>query len=232
MTQSTREESFDSDRPAAQRQLSRPRIHPLSAEQLQHLLTAAQGDPMHLFFFVSGTTGMRIGEVLSLKWQDLDLNQQTLSVCRTLLFQPPQSFLEAKLKRARDFRTIHLVPIVVAALKRHLTSQQDLRLQAGGSWQDHGFVFCTGSGIPLQSSKVATAYKTFLQKAGISLRSVHTLRYSAMAILLCMGTHPDVVRVILGLRPQKSSVIVSPSPDILPRLISEAILGLNQALQE
>jgi integrase len=232
MTQSTREESFDSDRLAAQRQLSRSRIHPLSAEQLRHLLTAAQGDPMHLFFFVSGATGMRIGEVLALKWQDLDLNQQTLSVRRTLLFQSPQRFLEAKPKRAQDLRTIYLTPIVVAALKHHQASQYDLRLQAGDSWQGHGFVFCTGSGIPLQSSTVATAYKTFLQKAGISQRSVHTLRYSAMVILLCMGTHPDVVRVILGLRPQKSSVIVSPSPDMLPRLIREAILGLNKAFQE
>ena len=170
MTQSTREESFDSDRPAAQRLLSRPRIHPLSAEQLRHLLAIAQGDPMHLFFLVSGTTGMRISEVLALKWRDLDLNQQTLSVCRALLFPSPQSFLEAKPQRAQDLRTIHLTPDVVAALKHHLAFQHDLRVQAGGAFQDHGFVFCTGSGIPLQSSKVAIAYNTFLQKDGISQR--------------------------------------------------------------
>lgn len=220
------------DRKSADRRPLRSPLQLFSAEQLRHLFTAAQGDPMHVFFLVAGTTGMRIGEVLALKWLDLDLNQQTLSVHRTLLFQPPQSFLEVMPKREQGRRTIRLTPMVVAALKQHQASQNDLRSRAGGDFQDHGFVFCTSQSTPLQASKVATAYKAFLRKAGIPQSSFHTLRYSAIDILLRMGTHSDVVRATLGLRPQQSSVIVSPSSGALHKLIGEAILRLNKALQE
>lgn len=224
--------SSRSDRQSAHGRSSRSPLQPFSVEQLRHLFTAAQGDPMHVFFLVAGTTGMRIGEVLGLKWLDIDLEQQTLSVSRTILFQAPQSFLEAMPKREQDRRTIRLTPMVVAALKQHQASQNDRRSQAGDSWQDHGFVFCTSLGTPLKGSKVATAYKAFLRNAGIPERSFHNLRYSAAHILLRMGTHPNVVREILGLRQKESSVIVPPSSRTLPRLIGEAVLRLNKALQE
>ena len=225
-------ESSCSDCKSAHVQPSRSPIQPLSVEQLRQLLTAAQGDPMNVLFFVAGTTGMRRGEVLALKWQDIDVDQQTILVHRSLLLQQALNSIEAEPKRAQDRRKIRLTPMAVAALKQHLAYQNDLRVQAGDSWQDHGFVFCTSLGAPLHASKVAAAYKAILRNAGLPERRFHDLRYSAAHILLGIGTHPNVVREILGLRQQESSVITPLSSGALLMLTHEAILRLNHALQE
>lgn len=231
MDNHTSAESSRSDRKSAHVRLSRSPIQPLSVEQLRHLLAAAQDGPMNVLFLVAGTTGMRRSEVLALKWPDIDVDQQTILVHRTLLLQQSLNFIEAEPKREQDRRKILLTPMAITALKHHLAYQNDLRAQARDSWQNHDFVFCSSLGTPLSDSKVAATYKVLLQNAGLPERRFHDLRYSAANILLGMGTHPNIVREILGLRQQKSSIIAPLSSGALPMLIREAILRLNNALQ-
>ena len=210
---------------------SRVLIRPLSVEHLHLLFAAAHRGPMKVFFLVAATTGMRNSEILALKWQDLDLDQQTAFIRRRLVSTSSQTFQEAGLKREGDRRMIFLTPIVTTALKHHLVCQNDLRAQAGANWQDHGFVFGTSVGLPLQTSTVIASYKALLRLAGLPERRFHDLRYSPAQILLEMGTNLDVVRAILGISPQKNRPITPMASHGFPTLIREAVLRLNNVLQ-
>jgi integrase len=89
-------------------------------------------------------TGMRPGELLALKWEDVDLEAGSLQVKRAL--STTGEFTAPKTKRSR--RRIGLGPACVAALKEHRKVQLEKRLKRAGPWKDHGLVFPSSVGTP------------------------------------------------------------------------------------
>jgi len=173
-------------------------IQPLSMEQSQQLLTAAKGHPLEALFALALTTGMRRGEILALKWQDINFSQNMLQVRRIFTRRPGNRYIEAEPKTEKSRRSIMLAPLVVELLKQHRVRQLEAKLQAGEAWQERGLVFCTSVGTPLNPSKVVDRFKTLLKKAGLPEIRFHDLRHSAATILLSMGVHPKVVQELLG----------------------------------
>jgi integrase len=206
-------------------------VQPFSAEQLRHLLKTTEDNSTRVLLLIAGTTGMRISEILALTWPDIDVVQQVILVSHALHFQHNQLPIVTAPKRAIDRRTVILTPKAATALKEHHAYQNNLNRQRGVHEQEQEWVFCTSSGTPLYASKVSTNYQALLLKAGLPERPFHELRYSAARILLDLGTHPDVVRAILGMRQQHSGIIAPLSSDVLPGLIRVAILQFNHALQ-
>ncbi len=121
-------------------------IQPLSMEQSQQLLTAAKGHNMEALFVLALTTGMRRGEILALKWQDIDFSHNTLHVRRIFTRRPGNRYIEAEPKTEKSRRSIALAPMVVELLKQHRVRQVEAKLQAGETWQERGLVFCTSVG--------------------------------------------------------------------------------------
>ena len=97
---------------------------PLSAEEARRLLEAARGDRLEALYVLALHTGMRQGELLALKWKDVDLENATLSVRRTITKSGGRLFLgEPKTKKSR--RTIDLTEASVRALREHLARQTE-----------------------------------------------------------------------------------------------------------
>lgn len=209
---------------------ARYEIQPFSMEQAQQFLTIVKGHSLEALFVLAITTGMRRGEILALKWQDINFSQNSLQVRRIFTRQPGNRYIEAEPKTEKSRRSIQLVPIVVTLLKHHRTHQIEAKLQAGSLWQDHGLVFCTSLGTPLNPSKVVDRFKTLLKKGGLPAIRFHDLRHSAATMLLSLDVHPKVVQELLG--HNQISMTMDIYSHVLPSMQRGAMARLNDALQE
>jgi integrase len=204
-------------------------IQPLSMEQAQQFLDAARGHPLEALFVLAITTGMRRGEILALKWQDINFAQNMLQVRRIFTRRPGNRYIEAPPKTDKSRRSILLAPMVVTLLKQHRTRQLEARRKAGSAWQEHDLVFCTTLGTPLNPNKVLDRFKALLQKAGLPEIRFHDLRHSAATILLSMEVHPKVVQELLG--HNQISMTMDIYSHVLPTMQKDVVSKLNKALQ-
>ncbi len=179
---------------------SHKEVSPLTLEQALQLLKAAHGHTNEALFVLALTTGMRRGELLGLKWQDIDFRTGRLQVRRALSRMPTgQGYREMEPKTKSSRRNIVLLPLGIEALKQHHAKQQTIREKAGGAWEDHDYVFCTPFGKHLTPGHDALVQlKKLLKKAGLPDIRFHDLRHSTASLLLSIGVHPKIVQEILG----------------------------------
>lgn len=203
-------------------------IKPLTKEQAQVLLNAAKEDSLEALWVLALTTGMRRGEVLALKWQDIDFEQGMLQVKRIFTRLRGNRYIEADPKTEKSRRSIMLTTVTVEALRRHRVHQLEAKLQAGDAWVAHDLVFCTSVGTPLNPNWVLERFKKLLQKAGLPDMRFHDLRHSIATILLSMGTHPKVVQELLG--HNRIQETVDTYSQVLPTIHKEAIQKLEDVL--
>ena len=143
------------------------------------------------------SVGLRRGETLGLAWNDVDLDDGTLTVRQALQrIDGKLRLTPPKTKRSR--RTIALPQTVVAALRMHRARQLQERLLAGSRWHDSGLVFTTTIGTPLEPRNVTRDFQRILAKAGLPRIRLHDLRHGCATLLLAQGVQPRVVMDILG----------------------------------
>lgn len=118
----------------------------LDRDQVSALLDATRHHPAHALYVVAITTGMRVGELLGLKWDDLDLDAARLSVRRALQRQNEAGLVFVAPKSARSRRVIVLSRRAADALRAHRDRQAFERRAAGDEWRDHDLVFCNATG--------------------------------------------------------------------------------------
>ena len=180
--------------------VERPEMLSLDPEQASRLLDTVKGDRLEALYAVALALGLRQGEALGLRWQDVDLDTGTLRVrvsLQRLSGQPP-ILVEPKTRQSR--RTLPIPHEVAAQLRAHRTRQLAERLRAGRAWQgeDWGLVFTNVAGEPLAKGTVIKQYKRHLAAAGLPVLRFHDLRHSCASLLVAQGVHPRVVMEILG----------------------------------
>jgi integrase len=156
----------------------------LAPDQARRFLQIVSGNRLEALYVVAVTTGMREGELLGLRWADVDLDQGALHVTR-------------RLKRRTSRRQVLLVAPAVEALKLHRDRQEEER--AGSSWHDEGLVFPNAIGRPINPSNfLRRGFYPLLDRAGLPRMRFHDLRHSAATLLLGMDVHPKIVSELLG----------------------------------
>lgn len=182
---------------------------PLSPEEAKRFLAAVSGDRLEALYALALTVGLRQGELLGLRWQDVDLEAGTLRITQALQRVRDRDgttavrLVEPKTKRSK--RTIALPALARDALRRRKARQAEERLSAGARWRGwheagpgKGLVFTTGLGTSLEASNVTHYFQRHLRRTGLPPRRFHDLRHSAATFLLASGTPPRVVMEILG----------------------------------
>jgi integrase len=168
-----------------------------SATELRQFLGHERESRLYALWLVLATTGMRRGEILGLKWTDLDLEARRVSINKTrVMLGYAAHTSEPKTRRGR--RMIALDPATCAGLKEHGRRQKAERLAFGSQWKDTGYVFTKKDGEPLHPERVTRLFLSASKKAGLPHIRLHDLRHSYATLALAAGIHPKVVSERLG----------------------------------
>lgn len=199
----------------------------MSTEQAREFLKAAHGDRFEALYVIAVHCGLREGELLGLKREDVDLDAATLAVRRTLsetkerghVFEPPKN---------GKGRNIKLAARAVKALKRHHKAQLEERMRLAGLWEDNGLVFPNQVGKTMNAKNLtARSFKPILERVGLSRPvHVHNLQHTCATILLKASQHLKFVRELLG--HANISITLDTYSQVLPGMGD----GLTDAMDE
>lgn len=192
----------------------------LTPEQAQKLLDAAKDHRLEAMLTLALATGMRRGELLALRWRDIDFKNKSLYIQRSVS-RLPGGHRVSEPKTASGKRRITLPPFVVEALQQHRLRQLETKLKAGPAWEEHDLVFCNIYGRFLNSASLYDLFTSLVEKAGLPHMRFHDLRHSAATILLAMGVPVKVIQELLG----HSSITITLNVygHVLPSMQDEAM---------
>lgn len=156
-------------------------------------------------FAIGLSLGLRRGEILGLRWHDIDLDGLTLRVEQTIQRVRAKiggnaGFVVSEPKTDRSRRTLVLPAMLVPLLRRHRARQAQARLAAGGEWNDAvgGLLFTTPLGRPIEPKDVQAEFKATLAAAKLPDMRLHDLRHAAATFLIAQGLPLRLVMEVLG----------------------------------
>jgi integrase len=197
---------------------TKPKIQPLTQEQMKALLEAARGDKLEALYVLACTTAMRQGELLGLQWKDIDLDTGALRVNRSVydgVISPP--------KTATGNRTIKLSRLATAALKEH-------RLKMAKQLGISEWVFPNSRGTTINHQNLHNrSWKPLLKRAGLPHSTrFHDIRHSAITLLLSKGIPVKVVSEMAG--HADVAITLSVYQHVLPHQQGACAEGMDEAL--
>jgi integrase len=168
----------------------------LNPDQCRYFLKAIRGDELEALYVLAITTGMRQGELLALRWRDVDLVRGIVAVTSTLERVSGRARLtEPKTHRSR--RPVILPELARDALHKHRQRQATVTPEALGS--EYQFIFQSRVGGPLDHSHLLQRrFYPLLERAGLPRIRFHDLRHTAATAMLRQGVHPKVAAEMLG----------------------------------
>jgi integrase len=157
-------------------------IRPFSVEEAKRFLSAVKGDRLEALYSVALTMGLRQGEALGLRWEDIDLDLGYLRVTKQLQ-RIDSRFVLMEPKTARSRRTLAIPPAIVQTLRDHKL-RQDRDYASRPDANPLRLAFTRTDGEPLDGTVVTHQFHRILDRAGIAQRRFHDLRHSCATLLL------------------------------------------------
>ena len=169
---------------------ARREMNTIDEAETAALIGAAESSRIGAPVLLAATTGMRRGEILGLRWSDVDFERRTISVAQTLEeTKTALAFKEPKTARSR--RMIALPQVAIEALRRHRARQAQERLRVRPAWADLDLVCTDAIGEPIRPDYLTHAFTKLVARLGLKVR-FHDLRHSHLSHLLAAGVHPKV----------------------------------------
>ncbi len=200
----------------------------LTKEQALQLLKALQGQQLEALVSLALATGMRRGELLALRWSEVDMENGSIWVQRTVDRLPGYGYHESEPKSDSSRRFILLPSRMVEVLKQHRAKQLEAQQQAGSKWQNLDLVFSGSGGGFIGLNRINQRFNAAVKAAGLPAMRFHDLRHSAATLLLTMGVHPKVVQELLG--HSRISMTMDLYSHVLPSMQREAMDGMDDFL--
>lgn len=174
-------------------------IHPLDPDELDRLMEHLDGHRDKWLFMFAAYSGMRQGELLALRWSDVDIdcNEPYASIRRTVGWINGKGFVFRNIgKSKKALRNIELLDAAVYALRKQRKQLAEEKLSAY-EYEDMDLVFPNLVGRPYNPSDLTGRFKEEVKKAGFDIR-FHDLRHTFATMMLKLGVHPKIVQEILG----------------------------------
>jgi integrase len=211
-------------------QPSREEMHPLTPQQAKLLLQVAQeaGDRLEALYVLAIHTGLRQGELLGLKWDDVDLDDGSLQVRRTLaLTRSGPVFKSPETTGSR--RSVRLTSNAVEAFKSHLERQLAEIDKMGSIWSENGLISASETGESLDRRAVTKLkFKPLLKRAGLPEIRFHDLRHTCATLLLTRNVNPKIVSEMLG--HSTIAITLDTYSHVLPNMRDHAAAAMEEAL--
>ena len=204
-------------------------IQPLTPEQVKALLEAASGDRLEALYILAIATGLRQGELLALKWEDVELEDAVLRVRRTLA-RTGGKYTVGPPKTNRSRRSVGLTDGAVEALRAHLSHQFEEMERRGSLYQPGGLIFANEAGGIINPSNLRNrSFTRLLKGAGLPNIRFHDLRHTCATLLLSRNVNPKVVSEMLG--HSSIAITLDTYSHVLPTMQESAIRALEEALK-
>jgi integrase len=207
--------------------IARHEIRPLSVEESRALLLAAQDHRLGALFSVALALGLRQGEALGLRWQDVDFDGGTLVISGALQ-RIGGTLVRTEPKNNASRRMLRVPAAALRGLREHRVKQMEERLLAGEKWHDTGLVFTTTIGTPLDPRNVLRHFARVLKAAGVAHVRFHDLRHSCATLLLAQGVPARMVQDILG--HSAIRVTMDTYAHVLPSMRDDATRAMDSVL--
>jgi integrase len=203
-------------------------IGALQPSDARRLVEVADGTQYGPLVHLAVNTGMRVGELLGLRWRDVDLQAGALHVQQTCQWLSGQGFVFRQPKTARSRREVALSPETTRRLRQHRQRQLEERLAAGPLYQDHDLVFPTALGTPIEPANLRRAWLRIIQDAELGRLRFHDLRHTHATLLLQQGVHPKIVSERLG--HASIAITLDTYSHVMPGLQAQAAAELDTLL--
>jgi integrase len=192
----------------------------MDAAQARTFLEAAQEDRFYALYLIALTLGLRKGELLALRWQDVDLDKATLSVNGSMQRIEGRE-VRVETKTAHSNRTLRLTPQIVDALRARRDLQQFEARMEGDTWHDTGYIFTSRFGTSAGRENILTYFQAILREAGLPKVTLHSLRHTAATLALMSGVPIHVVSRMLG----HASIVITLNryAHLMPALEEQAV---------
>ncbi|MFI0775498.1 tyrosine recombinase XerC [Streptomyces sp. NPDC021212] len=174
-------------------------IEPLTVKEGRQFLAAARGNRLWAAYELAVRIGLRRGEVLGLRWKDVDLTDGTITIRQTLQRVGGELLIAAP-KTQRSARRVALPAECVTALRARRAQQHGDRLAAGDRWKDNGsdLVFTTKNGTPIEPRNLNRSFTLLCDKAGVRRVRFHDLRHTCASLLHEQGADARMIMEVLG----------------------------------
>jgi len=208
--------------------LRRKEMKTLSDLQARALLKIAKGSRLDALLWLALTTGLREGEILGLKWSDLDWTAKRLKIQRQLQRLEGKGLVFAEPKSMAGRRAVTLSSDIISRLHGQRVIQAYEKLFAGDRWQENDLIFPSTLGTPLDPRNLYRQFKKALQEARLPNIRFHDLRHTAATLMLQQHTHPKVVQERLG--HSDISLTLNTYSHVLPDIQEEAAEKMTRVL--
>ncbi|TYS68692.1 site-specific integrase [Sutcliffiella horikoshii] len=149
-------------------------------------------------FTVAAYTGMRKGEILGLRKQDVDFEAKKLNLRKSVIETKKAGVSTGELKTLASYRQISIDDLLCSILKEQILKNNSNKLRLGAAYQQNGLIFCREDGAPFRPSTINKPFKIFIKKSGVKDIRFHDLRHTHATLLLKLGVNPKIVSERLG----------------------------------
>lgn len=199
-------------------------IHPFTPAQTETLLVGIAGDPMEVLIILALRTAMRLGELLGLRWSDVNAGTHMLQVQREL-YRLDKRWLTDDPKAGKH-RSISITDDTLDLLRTYRLERSEALLKIGHRVSDDDLVFLTDAGDPIDGRRVTERrFRPLLKRIGLPERRFHDLRHTAATLMLAAGVHVKVVSEMLG--HADTTVTWNRYAHVLPTMQAEAAAALE-----
>jgi integrase len=210
----------------------KPRIRALTAAQARALLDTVRGERFEALYWMALMLGLRQGELLALRWADLDFDSGTLQVQGAVQRQKRKEgksklvFVDTKTEQGQ--RQLPLLPPLPAILRMH-RAQQDVERSVEG-WHEHDLVFPNEIGRPVEAQNLVNrSFKPALKRAKLPTINFHALRHTTVSLLIASGFDPNTASYIAG--HASAAFTVGTYGHAMPEAVKAGIARMGELLQ-
>ncbi len=208
--------------------LRRKEMKFLTPEQVHMLLEVNKGLPYWPVFFLAIYTGLRKGELLGLRWQDVSLHSGTISVNQTVGRITGKGMVVSQPKTYHSRRTVSLPPSAQRMLIDLKLKQKEQRESGHMKWDESAFVFCNADGGPLSPERVSYEFRRALKRAKLPPLRFHDTRHTHASLMLKQGVNPKIVSERLG--HTNISITLDVYSHLMPGMQEEAARAFDEML--
>ncbi|MCC5910054.1 MAG: site-specific integrase [Clostridiaceae bacterium] len=178
-------------------------IKVLTTEEQRKFIETIKGHRLEAAFLLNISTGVRVGELLGLTWNNVNFNEGTIKIIQTVGRVKNQETGRSSLqfdtpKTEKSKRVIPLLPQVITALEKHKTLQQEHMTTIGEGYAPYNLVFCTELGNPIDPKNYDRSFKGILKNAEMDDINLHALRHTFATRGLENGIEMKVMQELLG----------------------------------